>query len=90
MDNTAMLQEILEKLKGIDRLEANQKQMQADISGLKSDVSSLKSDVSSLKEDISELKEDTSVTRSATNTLLEWAEKVQVQTQIPLLQKREG
>lgn len=35
------------------------------------------------------IEEDTQVTREAVNTLLEWAEKAQVEVKIPLLKKAE-
>ena len=40
-----------------------------------------------METDIAELKEDAAVTRSGVNTLLNWAEKAQVQVKIPLFQK---
>lgn len=43
--------------------------------------------VDKLQRDVSEIKEDVAVNRGATNTLLEWAEKAQVQVQIPLFKK---
>lgn len=42
-----------------------------------------------METDIAELKEDAAVTRSGVNTLLNWAEKAQVQVKIPLFQKAE-
>ena len=49
----------------------------------------METDIIKIKDDISELKEDTQVTREAVNTLLDWAEKAQVQVKIPLFQKAE-
>ena len=49
----------------------------------------METDIIKIKDDISELKEDTQVTREAVNTLLNWAEKAQVQVKIPLFQKAE-
>jgi archaellum component FlaC len=43
--------------------------------------------VDKLQSDVSEIREDVAVNRGATNTLLEWAEKAQVQVQIPLFKK---
>ena len=42
-----------------------------------------------IEDDINALKEDAAVTRSGVNTLLNWAEKAQVQVKIPLFQKAE-
>ena len=42
-----------------------------------------------IEDDINALKEDAAVTRSGVNTLLDWAEKAQVQVKIPLFQKAE-
>ena len=49
----------------------------------------METDIIKIKDDISELKEDPQVTREAVNTLLDWAEKAQVQVKIPLFQKAE-
>ena len=42
-----------------------------------------------MQEDIESLKEDSAINRNGVNTLLEWAEKAQVQVQIPLFKKAE-
>ena len=42
-----------------------------------------------VQEDIDTLKEDSAINRNGVNTLLEWAEKAQVQVQIPLFKKAE-
>ena len=39
------------------------------------------------QEDIESLKEDSATNRNGVNALLEWAEKAQVQVQIPLFKK---
>lgn len=56
--------------------------MEEDISSIKNDVAVLKEDVAILKEDMAQVKEDTEITRSATNSLVEWAETVGVITQV--------
>lgn len=38
---------------------------------------------------LSNLEEDSKITRNAVNTLLDWAEKAQVQVKIPLFKKAE-
>lgn len=91
MNDNEVLQMILSELKDLKQgqQETNQRLyvMQNDIDVLKEDVDSLKKDVETLKEDVEILKEDTAITRTATNTLLEWADKAQVQVQIPLFTK---
>lgn len=52
------------------------KSLETDVSVLKTDVSALKTDVSNIKEEVSEIKEDTEITRTAVNTLIEWADAV--------------
>ena len=42
-----------------------------------------------MEADIETIKEDAAVTRTATNTLLDWAEKAEVQIRIPLYNKAE-
>ncbi|MEY8311429.1 hypothetical protein AALA61_05435 [Oscillospiraceae bacterium 42-9] len=42
-----------------------------------------------MEADIETIKEDAAVTRTATHTLLDWAEKVEVQIRIPLYNKAE-
>ncbi len=49
--------------------------MQEDIHTLKRDVKGLKEDVGAIKEDIEIIKEDAEITRTATNTLLDGAER---------------
>ena len=61
--------------------------MKEDLGTVKEDLYTVKKDLDTVKEDINELKEDTKITRSATNTLLEWAEEAQVQVRVPLFKK---
>ena len=56
---------------------------------MQSQLKAISKDIVTIKGDISELKEDTQVTREAVNTLLEWADKAQVEVKIPLLKKAE-
>lgn len=42
-----------------------------------------------MEADIETIKEDAAVTRTATNTLLDWAEKAEVQIKVPLYEKSE-
>lgn len=59
------------------------------LSGLENGQEQMQADISELKKDVSELKEDSTITRTSVNTLLEWAEKAQVQVQIPLFRKQD-
>ena len=56
---------------------------------MQSQLKAISEDIVTIKGDISELKEDTQVTREAVNTLLEWADKAQIEVKIPLLKKAE-
>ena len=71
---------IQERLKGIEEAQE----------GLRTDLGALKDDTAILKEEMADVKENTVITRSATNTLLDWVEKAQVQVQIPLFPKAEN
>ncbi|MBE6843297.1 MAG: hypothetical protein E7510_10790 [Ruminococcus sp.] len=68
-----LLTEMNERLKS---LETDVSALKTDVSVLKTDVSVLKTDVSNIKEEVSEIKEDTEITRTAVNTLIEWADAV--------------
>lgn len=68
-----LLTEMNERLKS---LETDVSALKTDVSALKTDVSVLKTDVSNIKEEVSEIKEDTEITRTAVNTLIEWADAV--------------
>lgn len=74
---------------GQAKLEQGQNELRADVSQLKDDVSVLKCDVAGLKGDVEIIKEDTKITRSAVNTLLEWAEDTAIEVKIPLYKKAE-
>ena len=74
---------------GQAKLEQGQNELRADVSQLKNDVSVLKCDVAGLKGDVEIIKEDTKITRSAVNTLLEWAEDTAIEVKIPLYKKAE-
>lgn len=49
---------------------------------LENALAPIKAQINTMQEDIAEIKEDTAVTRSATNSLVEWADEVSVITQI--------
>ncbi|WP_195463121.1 hypothetical protein [Anaerotruncus colihominis] len=85
----------------LDKLEQGQNELRTDVVALKEDVSVLKEDISTLKqgqnelrtdvvalkEDVEIIKEEVRITRSATNTLLDWAEDAQIEVKIPLYKK---
>lgn len=48
-------------------------------------LTNLTEDVSQMKEDIEIIKEDVEITRGATNTLVDWAERIEDVTKIPLV-----
>ena len=60
-------------------------QIQADITALKADVANLKPVAETMQEDIEILREDATEIRSATNTLLDWAERSEKRIGIPLI-----
>ena len=68
----------------IHTLKGDVEVLKGDVKGLKEDVEVLKEDVKELKEDVEIIKEDAEITRTATNVLLEWAEKAQTPLHIPL------
>ena len=102
MNNEEKILAILQQMQGdITGLKQGQNELRADVAALKEDVSVLKEDVSTLKhgqnelrtdvaalkEDVEIIKEDARITRSATNTLLNWAEDAQIEVKIPLYRK---
>lgn len=52
-------------------------------------LDSMENRLDQMQEDIEVLKEDSKINRNGVNTLLDWAEKAQVQVQIPLFKKAE-
>ena len=54
---------------------------------MKQGQNELRADVTALKEDVEIIKEEVRITRSATNTLLDWAEDAQIEVKIPLYKK---
>ncbi len=56
---------------------------------LDSKVDKLDNKVTTLQSDVVDLKEDSAITRNGVNTLLDWAEKAQIEVKIPLYKKAE-
>ncbi|MGI6282544.1 hypothetical protein [Caproicibacterium sp. XB2] len=50
-------------------------------------LDSMDAKISDMQTDIADIKQDAAITRSAANTLLDWAEKAQVEVKIPLYRK---
>ena len=72
MEQEKILGLILEKLESIDNrvggLEAGQKSLESRMGGMEKRMSALENSVEAMAEDVA-------ITRSATNTLLKWAER---------------
>lgn len=81
MNNEEKILKILETMQGQIGT------MQGQMSKMDARLDRLESDVKEMREDVEVIKEDIQVTRVATNTLLDWAEKVEVQIRIPLYNK---
>ena len=98
MDSSKVLQAILEKLDG---LEKGQKSTNGRLDGLETKIDGLETKIDGLEKGqkatndrldkiegrLSNLEEDSKITRNGVNVLLDWAEKAQVQVQIPLFKK---
>lgn len=77
MDDSKALHAILDKL---GSLEEGQKATDAQLDKIGNRLSKIENR-------LSKIEEDSEITRSGVNTLLDWAEKVQVQVSIPLYRK---
>ncbi len=73
--------------KRLDGLESGQQAANKRLDGLDRKVSVLQNDVSIMESDIAQLKEDSKVNRSAANILLDWADRAEVEINVPLLHK---
>jgi peptidoglycan hydrolase CwlO-like protein len=90
-DDSKVLRAILEKLDG---LEKGQKSTNGRLDGLETKIDGLETKIDGLEKGqaetnirLSNLEEDSKITRNGVNLLLDWAEKAQVQVQIPLFKK---
>ncbi len=90
-DDSKVLRAILEKLDG---LEKGQKSTNGRLDGLETKIDGLETKIDGLEKGqaetnirLSSLEEDSKITRNGVNLLLDWAEKAQVQVQIPLFKK---
>ena len=90
-DDSKVLRAILKKLDG---LEKGQKSTNGRLDGLETKIDGLETKIDGLEKGqaetnirLSSLEEDSKITRNGVNLLLDWAEKAQVQVQIPLFKK---
>ncbi len=70
-------------------LEAIAQLMDSKLTPINGRLDRMETRLDQMQEDIESLKEDSAINRNGVNTLLEWAEKAQVQVQIPLFKKAE-
>ena len=79
MEQEKILGLILEKLESIDNrvggLEAGQKSLESRMGGLENRMGGMEKRLSALEHRVEAMAEDVAITRSATNTLLKWAER---------------
>lgn len=84
MENQDLLQAMQAMIK--EEISGLRQEMTANNESLRQEMNEKFNDVTeqldAMQEDIAEIKEDTAITRSATNTLVEWADEVAVITQI--------
>ena len=62
-------------------------QMQGQMNTMNDRLEKLEQGQAEIREELDVIKEDTAITREASNTLLDWAEKAEVQIRIPLYNK---
>lgn len=73
----------------LDRMETRLDRMEGRLDRMETRLDCMETRLDQMQEDIESLKEDSAINRNGVNTLLEWAEKAQVQVQIPLFKKAE-
>ena len=77
---------IYERLDGMDqRFDGIDKRLD----GMDQRLDAMDQRLDNIEDTLEELNEESAITRSATNTLLEWAEQAQVNVQVPLFRKAE-
>ena len=97
-DDSKVLRAILEKLDGLEKgqkstngrldgLETKNDGLETKIDGLETKIDGLEKGQAETNIRLSSLEEDSKITRNGVNLLLDWAEKAQVQVQIPLFKK---
>ena len=73
----------------LDRMEGRLDRMETRLDCMEGRLDRMETRLDQVQEDIDTLKENSAINRNGVNTLLEWAEKAQVQVQIPLFKKAE-
>lgn len=71
----------------LDRMEGRLDRMETRLDCMEGRLDRMETRLDQVQEDIDTLKENSAINRNGVNTLLEWAEKAQVQVQIPLFKK---
>lgn len=83
MNNEEKILQKLEKMdRQLDRSEALFVQIHSRLENLEQGQAAMQEDITEIKMDVAEIKEDAAITRSATNSLVEWADNVAVITQV--------
>lgn len=65
-----------------EKLAAQEKRTDEKFAELRQEMTGMRQEMAVMQEDIAEIKENTAITRSAANSLIEWAENVGVVTQV--------
>mgnify|MGYP000862699781 CR=1 FL=1 len=55
---------------------------------IKDDIEAIKADQTAMRQDIESIKEDVQITRAATDRLIDWAERSEKVTKVPLFRKQ--
>ena len=88
MNNEEKILEMLGQLQGnVEQLQGNVEQLQGNLEQFQAETNAhfntIDSRLDRIEEDLEQIKEDAAVTRSATNSLVDWADTVGVITQVP-------
>ena len=70
----------------LDAMDGRLNVVESQLTELRTEIKDVKAEVADVKAEVKEVKEDTSITRTAVNTLLEWADDASIQV-IPLFRK---
>lgn len=90
MNNEDKILDTLSQLSNaVSKISTQMEKMDARLEKLEENQAETNARLSRLEDDVEIIKEDVAITRTATNTLLDWAEKAEVQIRIPLYNKAE-
>ena len=70
-----------------DLIKLELKPIKEDITGIKEDITGINERLDNIEADLAQVKEDTAITRSAVNTILEWADDASIQV-IPIFNRK--